>query len=226
MGRFILLACLLAAIAGQANADDQATGAPFLRPGELRPAPQMTVATTTPAGRMPQRITPPEQSAATEAAPATDAEAPKPRATSLATVVALSALVLVVLFVGRAWKKNGGFGSPTAPIEAIELLGKRYVDPRQTIHLVRLGTRILVIGSTPGGLQPLAEVTDPVEVDYLAGLCRANHADGTVSRTFRSLLAGRSQQQQSAPTPGAREQRLQQLRAGGRPIASREGGHV
>ena len=54
--------------------------------------------------------------------------------------------------------------------------------------LVRLGSKILLLGSSPAGLRTLAEVTDPVDVDFLAGVCRQNDADGTAAQTFRALF--------------------------------------
>ena len=70
----------------------------------------------------------------------------------------------------------------------IEILGKRRIDSRQSIHLVRLGSQILVLGSTATGLRTLTEVTDPVEVDYLAGLCRHSDAKTSAIQTFRMLF--------------------------------------
>lgn len=75
------------------------------------------------------------------------------------------------------------------PPEALEILGRRFIDQRQAILLVRIGSRILVVGSSPSGLQPLGEVNDPVEVDLVAGLCRRNENRG-IGNSFMQLLSG------------------------------------
>ncbi|GAB4135710.1 MAG: hypothetical protein Tsb009_02280 [Planctomycetaceae bacterium] len=101
------------------------------------------------------------------------------------------ALLFVLVLIGlgakslskHAPKFNGGI-----PPEALEILGKRNIDQRQAIHLVRLGSRILVIGNSPGGLQTLAEITDPVEVDYLAGMCRKDSTETSFTQGFLALF--------------------------------------
>jgi hypothetical protein len=52
------------------------------------------------------------------------------------------------------------------------VLGRRSLDNRHAVTLVRCGSRVLVLGFSPQGMHTLAEVTDPVEVDFLSGLCR------------------------------------------------------
>ena len=93
-------------------------------------------------------------------------------------------IVLGAKFLGKhAPKFNGGI-----PPEAMEVLGKRTVDQKQVIHLIRLGSRIMVIGGSPNGLQTLAEITDPVEVDYLAGMCRKESSETPFTQGFLALF--------------------------------------
>jgi flagellar biogenesis protein FliO len=101
----------------------------------------------------------------------------------------------VVLFAGLILlaaayvKKHGMLANRGLPREAFELLGKQYIDNRQSIQFVRCGSRVLIIGSTPNGLHPLAEITDPVEVDLLAGACRARRDDQSLAKSFRAMLS-------------------------------------
>lgn len=117
----------------------------------------------------------------------------KPTTTFWKTAGALAVIVVMILLAGRILKKRGGGIGNTLPAEAVELLGRRYLDQRQAIHLVRLGSRILVLGSSPDGLSSLAEITDPVEIDYLAGVCRPVSNSLGITQTFRSLFSGRQQ---------------------------------
>lgn len=104
----------------------------------------------------------------------------------------LAGIIAVILFGSRLWKKHGPRLSSSIPTEAIDILGKRNVDSRQSIYLIRLGSRIIVVGSTANGLQTLSEVTDPVEVDYLAGLCKQQAEESNVAQSFRSLFSGQN----------------------------------
>lgn len=104
------------------------------------------------------------------------------------TVAALVVVVLAILGGARLWKKHAPRVAQGLPPDALEFLGKRHIDPRQVVYLVRLGSRILVLGSSPAGLNTLAEVTDPIEVDLLAGLCRRRDGISAAQSAFRPLL--------------------------------------
>lgn len=96
------------------------------------------------------------------------------------------ALVIVVglILAGAKWLRHRGLAGPAPlPIDAVQVLGRKVVDYRHTIHLVRCGSRVLVLGASQTGLTTLAEITDPVEVDYLAGLCQGTSGP-TASENF------------------------------------------
>ena len=81
------------------------------------------------------------------------------------------AFVLCLILIVAAWaKRHLPQANSALPSEAVQILGQRAVGQRQMIQLIRCGSRILVLGATPNGLTTLSEITDPVEVDYLAGL--------------------------------------------------------
>ena len=77
------------------------------------------------------------------------------------------------------------------PREACEVFGRRRLDARTQITLVRIDRRLLVLGVGPDGANTLAEIDDPVEIDRLAGLCRLNQSAAGAPSAFGSLLAGR-----------------------------------
>jgi flagellar motor switch/type III secretory pathway protein FliN/flagellar biogenesis protein FliO len=91
--------------------------------------------------------------------------------------------------VGARWLKSRGSASDRGlPNQVLEVLGRRVVDQRTSIVLARCGPRLLVLSSSPSGLRTLTEITDPVEVDCLAGLCSATQRDHGLVETFRDLL--------------------------------------
>jgi flagellar biogenesis protein FliO len=82
------------------------------------------------------------------------------------------ALVLGIYFafvwVMRKINPNGGRGLPP---EVIEVLGQVPFGARRSLQLVRLGSKLLLLMNSPEGTQPIGEITDPTEVEYLASLC-------------------------------------------------------
>jgi flagellar biogenesis protein FliO len=87
--------------------------------------------------------------------------------TSGALVVVVALIVLTAKFA----RSRGLSGPASLPTDAVQVLGKKLVDYRNTIHLVRCGSRLLVLGASQAGLTTLAEITDPAEVDDLVRLC-------------------------------------------------------
>lgn len=104
------------------------------------------------------------------------------------TVIGLG--VVFSLFVaGKVWLTRHGPASLRGlPAEALELLGKRMIEPRVSIHLVRCGPKILVLGVAPDGVRTLTEITDPVEIDLMAGACRKKDADQSNGQSFAGLF--------------------------------------
>lgn len=104
------------------------------------------------------------------------------------TVIGLG--VVFALFVGvRVWlTRHGPLGMRGLPVEALELLGKRIIEPRVSIHIVRCGPKILVLGVAPDGVRTLTEITDPVEIDMIAGACRRKETSGPASASFSGLM--------------------------------------
>lgn len=112
----------------------------------------------------------------------------KSSATGWTTTGAAMAAVLGLIFVAAKLVKRSSPQTPmTLPVEVLQVLGRKMLDYRSTIHLVRCGSRLLVVGITQSGMTTLAEITDPVEVDYLAGLCKPSQST-SVGETFNQLF--------------------------------------
>jgi flagellar protein FliO/FliZ len=96
---------------------------------------------------------------------------------SLTTVAGSLALVLGIFFL-VVWllRHTAPNGPGTLPAEVFEVLGRAPLANRQHVHLLRCGNRLLLVSvgsvGTGSGAKTLAEVTDPEEVERLAGLCR------------------------------------------------------
>ena len=61
--------------------------------------------------------------------------------------------------------------------EMIEPLGSVPITPKVRLHLVRFGSRILVLHISGQNVQRVAELEDPVEVQKLLGLCQGGSSN-------------------------------------------------
>ncbi len=150
-------------------------------------------ATESPAAAEPLSITPPGGRPAIPLA--RPGESPSPQADgsrsgpiSLVTVVGSLGLVLGI-FLLAAWgiRRATPTGLQPLPQEVFRVLGRAPLAGRQQAHLLHLGNKLVLVSVTPTGAETLAEITDPVEVDRLAGLCRQAQP-GSASAVFRQVL--------------------------------------
>ena len=107
---------------------------------------------------------------------------------SLTTVLA-SLGVVVGLFLVLAMMVRRGMpkGSTNLPSGVIEVLGRTPLAGRHQLHLIRLGHKLVLVSASQGGVETIAEVTDPLEVDRLTGLCYQTHPNGATA-SFRQVF--------------------------------------
>lgn len=108
--------------------------------------------------------------------------------TSLLTTASSLAVVLG-LFLVTAWilRRAGPRASRALPTEALEVLGRTPLAGRQQMVVLRFGRRLLLVSVTPDSSETLTEITDPAEVDYLAGLCTQSLANSSTT-AFRQVF--------------------------------------
>ncbi len=107
---------------------------------------------------------------------------------SLITAGSSLAVVLGLFFV-FAWvmRRTTPGGLTLLPSEVVEILGRAPLASRQQVHLLRLGNKLLLVSVTQAGVETLSEVTDPEEVDRLAGICRQTQS-GSSTEAFRQVF--------------------------------------
>ncbi len=98
----------------------------------------------------------------------------KPNGLTPMAAVAGSLGVVLGVFLLLAWlmRRASPQGLTRLPNEAFEVLGRAPLGSRQNVNLLRCGNKLLLVSITPAGTETLTEITDPQEVDRLAGLCR------------------------------------------------------
>ena len=85
-----------------------------------------------------------------------------------------SLLFVISLIVGGAYlfARHGGRIPGVLPADVVQVLGKRFIDAKNSVQLVRCGSKILVLSnSSQHGLRTLSEITDPGEVELLTSQC-------------------------------------------------------
>lgn len=104
--------------------------------------------------------------------------------------VGSSLLIVVGLFLGVAWcyrkTLNSSF-SGGLPKEVVNIVGRTPLAARQQLVLVRFGSKLVLVSMIQGEARTISEITDPLEVDQLVGLCASSQA-GSISESFRSVL--------------------------------------
>jgi len=110
-----------------------------------------------------------------------------PSASWVTTLGGLIAVLALIYLTAKVLRKSMPAAQRTLPAEVIQVLGRKPLDYRHSIHLIRCGSRLLVVGASQEGLTTLCEMTDPVEIDYLAGLCKPSEP-ASVADTFNQLF--------------------------------------
>jgi flagellar biosynthetic protein FliP len=112
--------------------------------------------------------------------------------TSLTKTVSSWSLIAGVFLV-LVWLLRSKLPTATRrlPTTAVELLGRTSIGPRQELQLVRVGNKLLLLGSTAHGLSTLTEIVDPVEVEQLEQACRDGMSERptAVSHSVRRVIS-------------------------------------
>jgi len=106
----------------------------------------------------------------------------------MVTVGSSLAVVLGLFFV-VAWAMRRAVpgGSVVLPSEVVEVLGRAALAGRGQVTLLRCGNKLLLVSVSQTGVETLTEITDPDEVNRLAGLCRQAHP-GSTTAAFRHVF--------------------------------------
>jgi flagellar biogenesis protein FliO len=97
----------------------------------------------------------------------------------LSPLVALVIVVVLIVVVAKLLKKRESSLGGAFAGEVFDMLGRMVIDARNSISLVRVGDKIIVIGLSPTGMNALSEITDRAEVERLTNLSRASSSEPT-----------------------------------------------
>jgi flagellar biogenesis protein FliO len=113
--------------------------------------------------------------------------APTPTSAVVTVIGSLSAVLGVFLVVVWCSKKFSPQGASILPKEAVELLGRAPLSPRQQMQLVRVGHKLLLVSISPTGVEPLTEITDAAEVEHLISLCHRGKSNSSTAIFLQTL---------------------------------------
>lgn len=108
----------------------------------------------------------------------------------MVTSIGSSLLIVIGLFLGAAWCYKKTINTPLSggiPNQVVKILGRTPLAPRQQLMLVRFGSKLVLVSLIQGEARTISEITDPVEVDQLAGFCESQSVD-SASQSFRNIL--------------------------------------
>ncbi|MCC6681711.1 MAG: flagellar biosynthetic protein FliO [Phycisphaeraceae bacterium] len=107
----------------------------------------------------------------------------------LSTLTALGVVLGLVLLLRWLFVRYFGGRLAVRSTPVVEVLSRSLIAPRQHVLLLRVGSRILVVSESPGGMRTLADVDDPEEVASLIGAV-SSARDNSISRGFSRMLHG------------------------------------
>jgi hypothetical protein len=222
MSRTLTIAALAAALALTPAAPLRAAGVDGAPPGD-QPAPQAGA----PAPAAAHPATPADDSkplfpASFKPTPAGAQQKPSPRpaettglgavtATAIPLAVVIAVILLAAVVFKRAVKSGGSLAAAIgaggrAPAGLLEVLGRYPVASGQTLVLLKLDQRVLLLSQTQrsrghaGGFTTLSEITDPCEVASI--LTKVSETEGTgPASKFNALLADADGRHEPLPRP-------------------------
>lgn len=105
-----------------------------------------------------------------------------------------SLLIVIGLFLGVAWCYRKTLSSTiggSLPKQVVSILGRTSISARQQVVLLRFGSKLVLVSVIQGEARTLSEISDPLEVDQLSGICESSQP-GSISNSFKSVLLNES----------------------------------
>ncbi|MFY7874014.1 MAG: flagellar biosynthetic protein FliO [Pirellula sp.] len=108
-------------------------------------------------------------------------------ATALSMMFSLAIVLCLFFIIAWLFRRTQPNSMAKLPSEVVQVMGRTAMAPRQQVYVLRFGSKMLLVSHQPGQTQTLGEITDPEEVQRLAGLCEANQPN-SISHSFRDVL--------------------------------------
>ncbi|NNJ27656.1 flagellar biosynthetic protein FliO [Alienimonas chondri] len=228
MSRSLLAAVLLSLVVGTAEGRQRPTTAvpalPSASEAELSTGSGFSAETPSTGGRAPLKI----GGGGVRVGDAADAPRDA-RGSSVWGVLGALALTLGLFAALAKWFAGSRATGSAVGGGACEVLARVKLEPRASMHVVRIGGRVILVGSAADGLTALGEINDPVEAEALAASCRVSKPN-PLSRvagrnagreSFRTLFGRAAAAETATPEVAEREPREPDVSDAERRLAAR-----
>lgn len=115
-------------------------------------------------------------------------------------------LILLCAYAVKRWMPGTLGGRQVGPFK---MLARWSIATRQSLTLVQVGRRVLLLGVTPGQINTLAEVTDPAEIEAIAAKCSAGRS--VWAEGFGQLLGRQQARMEEDVEPATAQREVGQL---------------
>ncbi len=107
----------------------------------------------------------------------------------------LSLVVVLGCILGCSWllRRYSPMGRRLAAGGGLEVIGRSSLNTRQSLCVVKVGSRLLVVGLSPNHMAALDVITDPDEIARVVGQGETGRSQ-SISNTFGRLFHGESVQ--------------------------------
>ncbi len=114
-----------------------------------------------------------------------------PRSNSVARVIASLGLVIGLILLFKVVMKRGAglLGQGGRPSGVIEILARYPLGRKQSLVLIKIARRVLLVHQNGAQMATLSEVAEPMEVAALLGRIESG-STGRQAQRFRSMLKG------------------------------------
>ena len=119
-------------------------------------------------------------------------------------LIALAVVIAAILLLLRLLRRWFPALAPAAgPGAAVKPLARFHLAPRQTLHLVRCGSRLLLLGATSASINHITTIEDSAEIDRILQAVNRGESPLTgLSRLFhRSVRPQTHERHNSATLP-------------------------
>ena len=120
-----------------------------------------------------------------------DKAQPRPASSVRALVsVATSLAIVLLMFFGVATlykKSQASSGSTRLPSDVVQLLGRTTAGPRQSLVVLKFGSKLVLVSQQPGQTETLSEITDADEVERLTKIC-SSRSDLPAQTSFANVF--------------------------------------
>ena len=123
--------------------------------------------------------------------PSADGTTTQPAAASVSVWdfvrMALVLVVVIVVIYLIFWLLRRGAGKRVPENDLIHVLGSKSLAANRAMHLVEVGSSVYLVGSTDGGVELIAEITEKESLDSIR--LKAAEQTPATRRTFQTILS-------------------------------------